>query len=85
MGYFGILTIIRINVLFYLFFTVVPFNSGVFIFCRPFVVNTTFSTGLVGVEVSSRPTRPVENVALTTKGPKERITKLLDVTTVKNG
>ena len=35
------------------FFTVVPSNSCVFLSCRPFVVNTTFSTGLVGVEVTS--------------------------------
>ena len=35
------------------FSTVVPSNSFVFPFCRPFVVNTTFSTGLKGVEVSS--------------------------------
>ena len=44
---------VRINLLFYLFFTVVPSNSCVFLSCRPFVVNTTFSIGLVGVEVSS--------------------------------
>ena len=47
------LILIRINLLFYLFFTVVPPNTCVFLSCRPFVVNTTFSTGLVGVEVSS--------------------------------
>ena len=35
------------------FSTAVPSNSFVFFSCRPFVVNTTFSTGLVGVEVSS--------------------------------
>ena len=35
----------RINLLFYLFFTVVPFNTCVFLSYRPFVVNTTFSTG----------------------------------------
>ena len=41
---------VRINLLFYLFFTVVPFNTFVFLFYRPFVVNTTFSTtkGLQG-------------------------------------
>ena len=33
--------------------TVVPSNSCVFLSCRPFVVNTTFSTGLVGFEVHS--------------------------------
>ena len=42
-----------INLLFYLFFTVVPSNTSVFLSCRPFVVNRTFSTGLVGVDVSS--------------------------------
>ena len=58
--------------------TVVPSNSCVFLSCRPFVVNTTFSTGLVGVEVSSlTPTRPVENV-LTTKRLQERNTQQLD-------
>ena len=35
------------------FSTVVPSHICVFLFCRPFVINTTFSTGLVGVEVSS--------------------------------
>ena len=44
----------------------------VFLSCRPFVVNT-FST----------PTRPVENVILTTKGLQERNTQLLDGTTVE--
>ena len=62
-----------------------------FLSYRPFVVNTTFSTALMGVEVTSVswlgqltvgvsncpsqetevtsvPTRPVENVVLTTKG-----------------
>ena len=34
-----------------LFSTVVPSNSCMFLSCRPFVVNTTFSTRLVGVEV----------------------------------
>ena len=56
--------------------------------CRPFVVNTTFSTDLVGVEVSSCPsqeaeetstsTRPVENVVLTTKGLQERNIQLFE-------
>ncbi len=40
----------RINLSFYLFFTVVPSNSCAFLFCRHFVVNMTFSTGLVGVK-----------------------------------
>ena len=45
--------LIRINLLFYLFFTIIPSNSCVFLSCRPFDVNATFSTGLEGVEVSS--------------------------------
>ena len=49
----GILLSIIINLLFSLYFTVVPSNTCVFLSCKPFVVNTTFSTGLVGVEVSS--------------------------------
>jgi hypothetical protein len=67
------------------FSTIVPSNSCVFISCRPFVVDTTLSTGLVGVEVSSvsTPTGPVENVALTTKALQERNTQLLDGTTVE--
>ena len=46
----------------------------------------TFSTGLVGVEteVTSTPTRPVENVVLTTKGLQDRKKKLLDGRTVEN-
>jgi hypothetical protein len=35
------------------FSTVVLSNSCVFLPCRPFVVNTTFSTGPVSVEISS--------------------------------
>ena len=35
------------------FSPVIPSNTCVFLSCRPFVVNTTCSTGLVGVEVSS--------------------------------
>ena len=35
------------------FSTVVTSNICVFISCRPFVVNTTFSTGTFGVEVST--------------------------------
>ena len=55
------------------FFTVVPSNSYVFLSCRPFIVNTIFPTGLVGVE----------NVILMTKGLQERNTQLLDRTTVE--
>ena len=47
-----ILPKVRINLLLFYFTTVVPSNSCVFLSCRPFVVNT-FSTDLVGVEVSS--------------------------------
>ena len=36
-----------------LFSTVVPSNICMFLSCRPFVVITTLSTGLVGVEVTS--------------------------------
>ena len=43
-----------------------------FLFCRPFVVITTFSTGLVGVEVS----RAFKNVVLTMKVLQERNTQL---------
>ena len=35
------------------FSTVVPLTNCFFLSCRPFVVNATFSTGLVGVEVTS--------------------------------
>ena len=67
-----------------------------FLFCRPFVVITTLSTGLVGVEVTSvswfgqltevtsTPTRPVENVDITTKGLQDRNNLLLDGRTVEN-
>ena len=67
------------------FSTVVPSNICGFLSCRRFVVNTTFSTGLVGVETeeSSTHTRPVENIVLTTKGIQERNTQMLDGTTVE--
>ena len=59
-----------------------------FLSCRPFVVITTLSTGLVGVEVTSvswlgqlTPTRPVDNVVITTKGLQDRN---IDGTTVEN-
>ena len=51
------------------FSTVVPSNICVFLSCGPFVFNTAFSTGLVGVEE--------------TKGTQERNTQVLDGTTVK--
>ena len=44
---------------------------------------TTLSKGLVGVEVTSTPTRPVENV-LTTKDLQDRNIHILDGTTVEN-
>ena len=54
---------VRINsFLLLIFSTVVPFNSCIFLSCRPFVVNAAFSTDLV------------ENIALTTKGLQERKT-----------
>ena len=56
-----------------LFSTVLPSNSRVFLSCRPFVVITKCSTGLVGVE----------NV-ITTKGLQDRNTLLLDGRTVEN-
>ena len=74
------LTTFRIKLLFYLFFTVVPSNTCVSLSCRPFIVYT-FSTGLLGVEVSSvscpsqekeetsKPTRPVENVVFNNEKP----------------
>ena len=67
---------VRINLLCYLYFsTVVPSNICTFQSCRSFVVNTTFSTGLVSVEVTSV---SWENVVLTTKD------LMLDGTTVEN-
>ena len=42
---------VRINLP--LFSTVLLSNSRLFVSCRPFVVITTLSTGLVGVEVTS--------------------------------
>ena len=69
-----------------------------FLSCRPFVV-ITFSTGLVGVEVTSvswlgqlefnrtevtsTATRPVENV-ITTEGLQDRNIHILDGTKVEN-
>ena len=57
----------------------------VFLSFRPFVVNTTFATGVVGVsEETSTLTRPVENIVLTTKGLQERNSQVLNGSTVKN-
>ena len=63
-----------------------------FLSCRPFVVITTLSTGLVGVvicpnqetEVISTPTRPVDNVVIATKGLQDRNMNILAGTTVEN-
>ena len=67
----------QLEVIYYFFTyfsTVVPSNFCVSLSCRPFIVNTTFSTGIVGLleEGTSTPTRPVENVVLTTKGLQDR-------------
>ena len=57
-----------------------------FLSCRPFVVNTTFLTDLVGVEteVTSTPTKAIENILLTSKALQERNIQMLDGTTVEN-
>ena len=67
---------VTISLLFYLFFRPSSHPTVVFLSCRPFVVNTTFSTPTVNcpsleTEETSTPTRPVENVVLTTKGLQE--------------
>ena len=67
-----------------LFSTVVPSNVRMFLSCRSFVVITTLSTSLVGVEITLSPTRPVENVILTTKDLQDRNIRILDGTTVEN-
>ena len=84
--------LIRINLP--LFSTVLPSSSGLFLSCRPFVVMTTFSTDLVSVysvswlgqltEVTSTPTRPVDNVVIATKGLQDRNTNIIAGTTVEN-
>ena len=63
----------------YLFFHRRPTHKLCFLSCRPFIVNATFSTGFVVCSVSwlgqktlQHPTRPVENVVLTTKDLQER-------------
>ena len=61
-----------------------------FLSCRPFVVITTLSTGLVGVEVTSvtevtsTPTRPVDNVVIAMKGLQDRNINTQAGTTVEN-
>ena len=64
--YLGLLPL-RINLP--LFSTVVPAIIFMFLSCRPFVAITTLSTGFVGVEeteVTSTPTKPVDNVVIAT-------------------
>ena len=64
--------------------TVLPSDSRFFLSCRPLVVITTFSTGLVGeTEVTSTPTRLVENF-MTTKGLEDKNIHLLGGTPVEN-
>ena len=67
-----------------------------FLFCRLFVVITTLSTGLVGIEVTSvscpsqetvvtsTPTRTIDNIVITTKGLQDRNIHILDGRTVEN-
>ena len=55
-----------------------------FLSCRTFAAITTLSTGLVGVEVTSTPTRPVDNVVIATKGLQDRNTNITAGTTVEN-
>ena len=58
--------------------------SFMFLSCWPFVAITTLSTGLVGVEVTSTPTRPVDNVVIATKGLQDRNINILAGRTVEN-
>ena len=55
-----------------------------FLSCRPFIVITTLSTGQQETEVTSTPTRPVDNVVITTKGLQYRNIHIFDGTTVEN-
>ena len=57
---------------------------SVFLSCKPFVAITTLSTGLVGVEVTSVSTRPVDNIVIATKGLQDRNTNITAGTTVEN-
>ena len=66
--------------LFYLSFHHRPIHKLCFLSCRPFVVNARCSTSL-GQETEET-TRPVKNVALTTKGLQER-KQLVSGTTVE--
>ena len=68
------ITIYLLELIYYFayFSTALPSNSCVFLSCRPLVVNTKFSKGLVDVEVS-----PVSWLG------QERNTQLLDGTKVE--
>ena len=48
--FYGPMGIFQLELIYFItyFSTIVPYNSCVFLSCRPFVVNATFSTGLVG-------------------------------------
>ena len=67
-----------------LFSTALPSNICMFLSCRPFVVITTVNCPSQETEVTSTPTRPVENVVITMKGLQDRKIHILDGTTVKN-
>ena len=71
---------IRVGIIYFyhLFFHRRPTHKLCFLSCRTFVVNATFSTGLVVSSVSF-----VENVALTTKDLQEKKTQLVSGTTVE--
>ena len=69
---------VRINLLFYLIFPSSSHPTFVCFSCRPFVLSPSQET-----EITSTPSRPVENVVLTTKGLQERNTQMLDGTTVE--
>ena len=78
---------IRIILIAYLFHRH-PTHKLCFLSWRPFVVNTTFLTGLVVPSVSwlgtEGTTSPVENVVLTTKGLQERKQNLWEVEKIGN-
>ena len=81
---------VRIIYFYYLFFHRRPTHKLCFLSCKPFVVNVTFSTGLVVPSSQNKKekkkteetSRPVENVTLATKGLQER-KQLVSGTTVE--
>ena len=70
--------------LIYLYFP--PSSQLVYLcFCRPFVViTTTVNCPSQETEVTSTPTRRVDNVVITTKGLQDRNINILAGTTVEN-